>query len=500
MQMPHGIGWWPERWARIDPQRPAVIFEEQAVSWRELSDRIDVLGGYLEAKGVGPGSTVALLMDNRPEFLAAFWAVVRAGAVFVPLSPRLASNERAYILDAAHVDFVISEQALSHGSLGGRPTIVIDDPSVEAELAKFTYRAQFRELSLDAPLAVLFTSGTTGRPKGAVITHGAVLFSTLNLIIGFGLSPADVHLVTLPLCYTGGLISSALMAFHSGGTILLERKFDAGRALRLIREQRPSVMLGVPTMYTMMREHQEFDETDLTSFRLMSCGGAPASSELAQAYHRKGAPMVHPYGITEGAGSSSVLPTADAISRHGSVGPPGLYCEVVVHDEHGDRCASDEVGEIVLAGPQIMAGYLDNPQATAEVMDGRWFRTGDLGREDRDGYIYVVGRTKDMMISGGFNVYPLEIENVITELPWVVDCAVVGIPDPRWGDEVVAAITVKEDAHTEAEVQAHCRSRIAGYKVPKRVVFLDSLPRGESGKVVKRQLRSDLEVVSRVQQ
>ena len=498
--MPHGIGWWPERWARIAPERPAVIFEGTAISWRELTDRIESLRGYLEGRGVTPGSTVALLMDNRPEFLIAFWAVVRAGAIFVPLSPRLAPDERSYILDAAHVDVVISEQALTHDGLGGRPTIVVDDPSVVHELARSGAQAPFRDLSLDDPLAVLFTSGTTGRPKGAVITHGAVLFSTLNLIIGFGLSPDDVHLVTLPLCYTGGLISSALMAFHSGGTIVLERRFDAGRALRLIRELRPSVMLGVPTMYTMMREHAEFDETDLTSFRLMSCGGAPASPDLALAYHHKGAAMVHPYGITEGAGSSSVLPAADAITRHGSVGPPGLYCEVAVHDEHGEPCPPDQVGEIVLAGPQIMAGYLDDPEATADAMDGRWFRTGDLGREDPDGYLYVVGRTKDLVISGGFNVYPLEVEHAITELPWVVECAVLGVPDPRWGEEVVAAVTVTDDSHTEAEVQEHCRSRIAGYKVPKRVVFLDSLPRGESGKVVKRLLRSDLEAVPPVNQ
>ena len=195
---------------------------------------------------------------------------------------------------------MVTELAQPRDGLGGRPTIVVDDPDVEASLAGGAHHARWHELSLDAPLAVLFTSGTTGRPKGAVITHGAVLMSTLNLIIGFGLSPADVHLVTLPLCYTGGLISSAMMAFHSGGTIVLERKFDAGRALQLIRDRRPSVMLGVPTMYTMMREHRDFEGTDLTSFRLMSCGGAPARPELAAAFPRNGAAMVPPYGITEG--------------------------------------------------------------------------------------------------------------------------------------------------------------------------------------------------------
>ena len=494
MLMPNGIGYWIERWARIDPDRVAVVYEGAETTRGELHARVDALGGYLESLGLRTGDCVALLMENHPDFFVAFWAIVRAGGVFVPLSPRLSPAEQATILDAARPDLIITQSSLVHDGLSAKsPLVVLDASEVAEELTSGRYSARPVDLPLDTRLAVLFTSGTTGRPKGVVISHGSVLFSSLDLIVGFGLSPADTHLITLPLCYTGGLISSSMLAFHTGARIILERKFEAARALDLIETERATVMLGVPTMYQMMRDHDRFEAADLSSLRLVSCGGAPAPPELANAYHGKGITLIRPYGITEAAGSSSVLTAAEASEHPGSVGRAGLYCEVEVHDENGALCPPGTVGEITLAGPQLMAGYLDDPQATAEVMKGRWFGTGDLGYQGESGYLYIVGRAKDMIITGGLNVYPVEVENVVSELPWVSECAAVGVPDSHWGEALVVALVANEAGHRDEDVQDYCRSRIAAYKVPKRVYFVDTLPKGDSGKVLKRQLRIQLE-------
>jgi fatty-acyl-CoA synthase len=496
--MPNGIGYWIERWARIDPERVAVVYEGAETTRGELYDRVDALGGYLESRGLRPDDRVALLMENHPDFFVAFWAIVRAGAVFVPLSPRLSAAEQATILDAASPDLIITQGSLAHDGLTAKAAVVVlDAPEVAQELTSGRHSARPVDLPLDTPLAILFTSGTTGRPKGVVISHGAVMLSSLDLIIGFGLSTADTHLITLPLCYTGGLISSSMLAFHTGARIILERKFEAGRALELLESEQATVMLGVPTMYQMMRDDERFEDADWSSLRLACCGGAPAAPELTSAYRVKGITLVHPYGITEAAGSSTVLTSAEAREHPGSAGRPGLYCEVEVHDQDGALCPPGTVGEIAMAGPQLMAEYLDDPQATAEAMKGRWFSTGDLGYQDESGWLHIAGRAKDMVITGGFNVYPVEVENVVSELPWVSECAVLGMPDSHWGEVLIVALIASEPGHRGEDVQEHCRARIAAYKVPKNVCFVDTLPKGESGKVLKRQLRIQLEAASK---
>jgi fatty-acyl-CoA synthase len=491
-----GVGHWIERWAQIEPGRCAIKFDGTQISRRALFQRADALAGWLKHRGVQRGDRVALLMDNHPDFFTAFWGVVRSGAVFVPLSPRLADAERDEIVHRAKPRVIVTSAALA-GRLtagAGRPEVVVMGTGdfESGVLAAGRYRGPRLELGLDDPLAILFTSGTTGKPKGVVITHGAVLFMTMDLIIGAGLGTDDVHLVTLPLCFTGGLLSSSMMVFHTGATMILEPAFEPARALRLIESERVTVMLGVPTIYRMMRNDPAFAAADLSSLRLASCGGAPTPADLDGAWLDKGVTLVHPYGMTETAGSASFMPVRQAPGRRSSIGRPALYCDVQVHGEPGATAGPGEIGDLVLSGPHLMDGYLDDELTTSEVLRDGWLQTGDRGYTDADGYFYVVGRSKDMVITGGLNVYPAEVENVISDLPWVSECAVAGRPDPHWGVSLVAAIVPTEPGHAAGEVAAHCRAQIASYKVPREVFFVDALPKSESGKVLKSELLSQL--------
>ena len=271
MQLPNGVGHWIERWAQIEPDRCAIKFGDTEISRRALFQRADALAGFLHHRGVRRGDRVALLMDNHPDFFTVFWAVVRSGAVFVPLSPRLAAAERDEIVQRAEPRVIVTSTALA-GRLSagaGQPEVVIMGTAdfESGVLAAGRYQGPRLQLALDDPLAILFTSGTTGKPKGVVITHGAVLFMTMDLIIGAGLGTDDVHLVSLPLCFTGGLLSSSMMVFHTGATMVLEPAFDPARALHVIEAERVTVMLGVPTIYRMMRNDPAFAAADLSSLR-----------------------------------------------------------------------------------------------------------------------------------------------------------------------------------------------------------------------------------------
>jgi fatty-acyl-CoA synthase len=342
--------------------------------------------------------------------------------------------------------------------------------------------------------ALIFTGGTTGTPKAAAISHRQIAWNTLNTVI-HDLRHGDRYLNVFPLFHTGGLFVYTVPLAILGGTTILVRQFDAAQTLDLIARERVTVFAGVPTMYQMMQAAPNWDTADMSSLRFCTSGGAPLPLSLIEAYRKaKGVCFKQGFGMTEFGPGVFALAPEDAERKAGSIGRPNFFVEAAVVDEQGQKLPPDTPGELVLRGPSGSSGYFGNPEATAASRDAEgWFHTGDIARQDAEGYFFIVDRKKDMFISGGENVYPAEIEQALYAHPAVAMCAVVGVPDPKWGEVGVACVVLKPDmTATEPELIAFLRDRLAGYKVPKAVRFFDALPISAAGKLLKRELRERL--------
>jgi fatty-acyl-CoA synthase len=349
-------------------------------------------------------------------------------------------------------------------------------------------------LSHDDPSTIMYTSGTTGHPKGAIITHGMTFWNAVNLGIPARITPDTVQLVVLPLFHTGGLNCYANPVLHAGGRIVVSRAFDPAEALRVIGDPSYGVthFFAVPAPYQFMMQHPAFESTDLSRLQVAGVGGAPCALTILETWAARGVEVAQGYGMTETSPSSVFLDPADAIRKIGSAGKPVLHTEVRIVRPDGQDAAPGEVGELWTRGPNITPGYWNKPEATASAFEDGWFKTGDAARTDDDGYISIVDRWKDMYISGGENVYPAEVENVIYQLADVAEAAVIGVPDPKWGEVGTAVVVPKPGATIEAaQIIEHCRARLARFKVPARVEFAEALPRNATGKVLKRELRAE---------
>jgi fatty-acyl-CoA synthase len=337
----------------------------------------------------------------------------------------------------------------------------------------------------------MYTSGTTGRPKGAMLTHGNLFWNNVNALLSFDVSQDDVSLVAAPLFHIGGLNVTTLVTLQKGGQIVLMPAFDPGQALKLIAEYRVTTMFGVPAMFLFMSQVPEFAAADLSSVRFLICGGAPVPETLISRYGQRGIAFVQGYGLTETAPLALVLRTDEVSVKAGAAGHAVLpLSDVRLVDAQDNPVAPGERGEICVRGPQVMAGYWHNREATDAVIDaGGWFRTGDIGQADQDGYVYVVDRLKDMVITGGENVYPAEVEAVLYHHPAIAEVAVLGTPHEQWGEAVTAVVALNPGAAlTLEELSAFARDELAGYKIPLRLEFVDALPRNPAGKVLKYQL------------
>jgi len=494
-------GNWLAKWAQVVPDKAALIDLDSGheLSYAALNRLADRVADLLRQLWVGRGDRAAVLGQNRIEQVVLLFALAKLGAVLVPINWRLAADEVAYVLDDARpkvlfygADVAATVDAVHREHWGG-PRVGFDDPGPRgyARLLEQASDAPVETEGLgdDSPLMLLYTSGTTGRPKGAVLTHGTITWNAINTATGWDLHQTDVTLTHTPFFHTGGWNVLTLPLLHRGATVVVAGKFDPDRTLEAIDRYKVSVLFAVPTMFQMMLDSPRLAGARLDSVRFFISGGAPCPIPLIEAFSERGVVFKQGYGLTEVGPNCFVLDEKDAIGKAGSVGFPVLHLDTRLVDADGGEVGVDEVGELQLRGPTVCAGYWDKPEATAAALcaDG-WFASGDLFRRDADGYHYVVGRLKEMYISGGENVYPAEVERVLYQVQGVVEAAVVGVPDPKWGEVGRAFVALDPGANgdlSEELILAHCRERLARYKVPKALVILDSLPKGPSGKILK---------------
>jgi fatty-acyl-CoA synthase len=478
--------------ARRTPDAVALVFEGATRTFAELDERAARLAAALCARGVGQGDHVAILMRNRLELVEAFLAIQRLGACAVPVNFRLAPDELVYVLRHSRAAGVLADQEVP--AVPGLRFVLPVGDAYEAALAEAA-PAPPDVLVDDEDLAFLmYTSGTTGRPKGAMLTHQNLVVNTTNWIHEVGAQADDVWLSGLPLFHIGGL--NGVLPFLALGApcvITTSTGFDPGEAIRLLAEHRVTMCFFVPTQWQDICARPEVRDLDTSRLRvaLWGASSAPRATLERLVATFPNVEVVNAFGQTEMSSNTTFLKGEDAVRHMGSIGRPAINVEVRVVGADGRDVPRGEVGEIVYRGPTVMRGYFDDPEATAAAFAGGWFHSGDLVREDEDGFLHVVDRAKDMIISGGENVYPAEVERVLAEHPAVAEAAVVGVAHPRWVETPVAVVVLADGAAaTEAELVEHCRARLAGYKKPSAVLFAAALPRNAAGKVLKRELRA----------
>ncbi len=453
--------------ARITPDRVAIDHDGRELTYAELDARSDELAG-----GLARGDRVATLTGNSPEHVVTFFACAKAGAMLLPISWRLSPHEVAYQLDDADATFFLVED--EQARLGEQAL----------ELARVTPARAIESNRLlqggpeaDDPLLLIYTSGTTGRPKGALLTHANCFWTNLSFDLATGVSGHDVVLQCLPQFHCGGWNVHPLLTWWKGARLVLERAFDADRALDLIEQKRITAMMGVPAHYLFMSQSPRFAGADLSSLRCVVVGGAPMPVALLDAWAERGVEIVQGYGLTEAAPNVLCLPPEEARRKAGWAGKPYPYVE----------CALGDDSELLVRGPNVFPGYWRNPGATAETLRDGWLHTGDLAERDDEGFYRILGRINELVISGGENIYPAEIEDVLDAHPAVVESAVVGVPDERWG-EVCAAFVVLSHETAADELADFCRERLARFKVPKSFHVVETLPRNSIGKIQKSEL------------
>ncbi|MDR6979174.1 long-chain acyl-CoA synthetase [Streptomyces sp. 3330] len=479
--------------AERQPGRPALRLGEQVTTYAELDERSARAAALLRAEGVRPGDRVALMLPNVPEFVVLYYAVLRAGAIVVPMNPLLKTRETAYHLDDSGAVLLCEwHQAPGEGAEGaaaaGVRRLVVEPAAFAEQLAGYEPLSEPAGAGVDDVAVLLYTSGTTGRPKGATLTHGGLRHNTeVNTVHVQQMTPDDVVVGCLPLFHIFGQICTMSVAVRAGASLTLIPRFEPQTVLDAIARDRATVFEGVPTMYAALLQHPS--QADVSTLRMCISGGASLPVEVLHGFERR-------FGcaVLEGFGMSETSPVVtfnhpDRPRKAGSIGTPIRDVQVRLLDDKGQDVAPGEVGELAVRGPNVMKGYWNRPEETAAAVPDGWLRSGDLARQDEDGYLYIVDRKKDMIIRGGYNVYPREIEEVLHEHPAVALTAVVGVPHGHLGEEIAAAVVLRPGAHaTPDELREFVKSRVAAYKYPREVWLVDTLPTGPSGKILKREI------------
>jgi len=483
------------------PDHAALRLGERVVSYRELDRAARGVASALRERGVQPGETVALLVPNVPEFTIAYFGILYAGAVVVPINVLAAGPEVAYFLRDSGARLLVAHPLFAEAARAGAGEA--DVPLVLAggeggagsleEMAEAGPLAGLEQTPADQTAVVLYTSGTTGKPKGAELTHSN-LFVNCAFVVPRLLPQVDadshVALATLPLFHSFGQTCIQNASIALGGTFTLLPRFTPEEAFEILERDRVSVFAGVPTMYFALLHLEGGDRFDLSALRVCMTGGAPMPVEVMRAFEERfGVPILEGYGLSETSPVAS-FNVQEKPRKAGSIGYPVWGVEMQVVDDQGRPLADGERGEICIRGHNVMKGYLGRPDATKEALRGGWFHSGDVGTRDEDGCYWIVDRKKDMILRGGFNVYPREVEEVLYEHEAVVEAAVIGVPHESHGEEVKAVVALAPGARVgEDELKAWCRERLAAYKYPRIVEVVESLPKGPTGKILKRELR-----------
>ncbi|MEV7660698.1 o-succinylbenzoate--CoA ligase [Paenarthrobacter sp. NPDC089316] len=508
----NGVGSWLHRRRSKSGAKTALIYGGQKLSYLELADRADRLANALMARGVTKGDRVAYLGENHPAFVETFFACGLVGALFVPLNTRLAAPELQFQLQDSGARLLISAAALepvaaaavADTAVAHRLVVVPDDDPGSSGIKPPSGVEHYGEVigaadstptdtvvTLDDGAMILYTSGTTGKPKGALLTHGNITWNCINTVVDMDLSRNDVALMISPLFHVASLDMGLLPMLLKGATVVLESKFDAGRVLELVGLHKVTTLSGVPTTFQMLCDHPQWPAADLESLDKLTCGGSAVPRRVLDAYEARGIGFTTCYGMTETAPGATMLPISASKEKAGSAGLPHFFTDVRIVDPFGGVVGAGEVGEIQISGPNVIKEYWNRPEATvASYADSVWFRSGDMGSIDEQGFLFVSDRLKDMIISGGENIYPAEVEAAIAELPAVGSVAVIGVSDEKWGEVPRAIVTLRKGAAlTEEQLRSHLDGRLARYKIPKSVVFVEEMPRTASGKIRKTDLR-----------
>ncbi|MGE4133815.1 MAG: long-chain fatty acid--CoA ligase [Bdellovibrionales bacterium] len=489
---------WLKRWAHLSPQ--AVALEEgesrEQLTYAELFS-LSLRGAELlhSKYCIRKGDRVAVFSQNRIEYVALFFAVQRLGAILVPINFRLTPRETGQILADCAPQVLIFEKEFKEGIMAlntGLSPETVEFESFWSELKSSTgMSADFFESGFADPCMIIFTAGTTGFPKGAIITPQMMFWNSVNTTMRLNITDQDVTVIFLPMFHTSGWHVLTTPFLHRGAKVIVLKKFDPDLILKLCQEEKVSVLFGVPTTMDRLAHAGQFKQTDLSNIRYAIVGGEPMPLELIKIWQEeKRIPIRQGYGLTEFGPGVFSLSERDSVRKIGSIGFPNFYVDARVVDAHGQDVDRDAIGELILKGPSCSPGYWNHPEATNETIKDGWFFTGDLVRQDGEGYFYVVGRKKDMYKSGGENVYPAEVEQVIHKLSGVREVAVVGVPDEKWGEVGRAFLSLEPGLYlTEYDVLQHCQANLAKFKIPQKIVFLEALPKSDSGKILKRQLQ-----------
>jgi long-chain acyl-CoA synthetase len=475
--------------------KPLFRYRGGDVAYDDFVDQVSRLGSYLKAQGIGANDRIMIVAHNKPEWMVTLFAALGEGVTVIPVNPGLTAPEIAYMIEHAGPRLIVVDREIEAVLPDCDVATLTIDPAGGAWKDAIARRPSSSDILARAgsdPALMFYTSGTTGRPKGAILSHGAEVFTAKMVAGHYRLGPKDITLIPNSLSFIYPLVINCLAAIYAGATVVLQERFHPELCLRGIEQERATIFMGVPTMFGMMLDWAQQQAVDASSLRFCISAGQNLSWNVATRFRERfGISVFDLWGQTEGTPITGFDPARETEGKPESCGRALPGCAVRVIDEAGTDLPPDSIGEVLLRGPSVFIGYDKNPLATAETLRDGWVHTGDLGKLDADGCLYIVGRKRDMVIRGGANIYPVEIEEAIYAHPAVAECAVIGVPDALYGETLKAVVVVGGSLKlSENELIEHCRSRLAAYKVPAKVLFVDKLPKGPTGKILKRELRA----------
>lgn len=501
------VGNWVTKWASLKPGKPSIIYEGKTFTYKDLNERINRTAHMLQGMGIRKGNRVGVLMYNTYQLVEIFFALAKTGAILVPLNTRLVSAELEYIIKDSGLEVLIFGEAF----VGVLEPLVEKLPVKKGHYLclgtppawakgyedKVMEQQSVGEPVVDEPaggedaLIIMYTSGTTGAPKGAILSHRKTFFNALNANIYYGLTPYDIMLAPRPMFHSGGLLVELCPMIYKGGTLIMKGRFSPEEILATVEKHKVTILEIAATVLRFILEQCEIDKYDLSSLRVCYTGGERVPPSLLEDYAKKGIVVSQIYGQTE-TSTLTWLPMEDAVRKLGSVGKPVFHGDIKIVGKDGKEVRTGEVGEIVVSGFITMNGYWGKPELTEGTIVDGWLHTGDLAKEDEEGFFYIVDREKDMYISGGENVYPAEIEKALLENRKILNVGVCGIPDKKWGEVGLACIVLKEgETMTEEEALKFCDDRVARFKIPRIIKFMDKLPMTAAEKIIRKKLREE---------